>query len=102
MFRFPPPLSISPSGERPTTKLSENAKTVLKTWLSQNSRSPYPSQEEREELAEKAGLTQYQVWLLRKNTVKCKNLFVLITKHLVLMPKNRFLQMLDGEGVTKN
>ena len=65
-YRFPPPKSISPTGERATKKLSDDAKCILKAWMSKNSHNPYPSQETREELANKANMTQYQVKLYRK------------------------------------
>ncbi|CAC5410385.1 unnamed protein product [Mytilus coruscus] len=59
--KFPPPFNISPSGGRPTAKLSDQAKSVLKSWWSENSQNPYPTQGTREEIANRAGLTNYQV-----------------------------------------
>ncbi|CAG2235276.1 MTR10 [Mytilus edulis] len=56
---YPPPSNISPGG-RSTAKLSDQAKSVLKSWWSENSQNPYPTQATREEIANRAGLTHYQ------------------------------------------
>ncbi|VDI57349.1 homeobox protein SIX1 [Mytilus galloprovincialis] len=58
--KYPPPTNISPGG-RSTAKLSDQAKAVLKSWWSENSQNPYPTQATREEIANRAGLTHYQV-----------------------------------------
>ncbi|XP_063448402.1 uncharacterized protein LOC134727936 [Mytilus trossulus] len=58
--KYPPPANISPGG-RSTAKLSDQAKSVLKSWWSENSQNPYPTQATREEIANRAGLTHYQV-----------------------------------------
>lgn len=60
-FRFPPPRNICPSGERPQHKLPERARETLKEWFSRHESNPYPSKQQREELCEETGLTDYQV-----------------------------------------
>lgn len=59
--KFPPPRNICPSGERPQHKLPERARETLKEWFSRHETNPYPSKQQREELCEETGLTDYQV-----------------------------------------
>ncbi|XP_067124765.1 homeobox protein SIX2-like [Centruroides vittatus] len=57
----PPPLSICPSGIRPTCTFSRNAKKILKEWLEQRRSYPYPSKTEKTWLCSQTGLTMKQL-----------------------------------------
>lgn len=54
-------MNICPDGKRPTTKLPAQAVAQLKKWLSDHSQSPYPTQNEKEDLAATTCLSLYQV-----------------------------------------
>lgn len=61
IYRNPPPPSICIGGERPSSKLNENAVNILKGWFSEHSTCPYPTHTEKEKLAEEAKLSVYQI-----------------------------------------
>ncbi|GAB1609711.1 hypothetical protein Ahia01_001257000 [Argonauta hians] len=62
--RFPLPRSVCPSGERPSSNLPEHARETLKQWFNNNASYPYPSEEEKRNLAVHSGLllTQVNTW----------------------------------------
>ena len=59
--RYPPPPSIASNGQRPTSSLPKDAKSVLSNWLFSHIKFPYPTSCERVELAKLASLTEKQV-----------------------------------------
>jgi Homeobox KN domain len=57
----PPPTNTTPGKRR--GNLPKESKDKLKQWLSQHVDHPYPTEEEKKELAAEAGMTMGQVSL---------------------------------------
>lgn len=68
---------LSPTGQTPakTNRLSKEAVKILKTWLYQHRDYPYPSKQEKEELALQTGLFQTQItnWFTNARRRKLSN-----------------------------
>ena len=61
LSRFPPPLTICPTGKRKSATLPSFSTQVLKEWLATHRACPYPSKVEKVALAERCQLTIGQV-----------------------------------------
>ena len=59
--KFPPPLSISTDGVRKTCVLPRESTAYLKQWLLSHIEDPYPTRQEKQQLAALSGLTTNQV-----------------------------------------
>ena len=59
--RYPPPSTICSNGVRKTNTLPREATSCLKLWLMNHFNDPYPSANEKQQLAKISGLSHAQV-----------------------------------------
>lgn len=100
-FRFPPPVNICPSGRQIINPLFKEASVILKHWYQEHSTYPYPSVKEKQMLAQRTGLTLYQIKTWFANTRRRKKIHQMQSslKHHKLLNKKLFL--LDSETLVK-
>lgn len=103
-FRFPPPVNICPSGRQIINPLFKEASVILKHWYQEHSTYPYPSVKEKQMLAQKTGLTLYQVKTWFANTRRRKKIHQMQSslQHHKLLNKKLFLfdseQLVEGSS----